>query len=420
MSLTDSGVHVPPFYDILDPPRVGESYVDPVFNSTINRVSNAPSMVNAASGGNLVWIEGEYSTPCPFNNDNSLFILVHESYFGLYNSSGVYLHDLPLEITSSSEPRWSRKDTHTLYYVHGNQLKSLDVILGKTSIVHTFTPYSVIYGNGESDISLDGDHFVFAGDQKFIFVYQISTDTVGPAFDVYTNTFDSLYLTPFNNVLISWITSGKTPLAGIELYTKEMVFQRQVFPCNGHKDTTLDISGSEVLIITNSNDPNPVAQNAIVKVNLSNGKQTPLLSLDWSLAVHISTPDNAGFAYVETYCPSNPEADDFKPYTNELLCVPLNGYPTQRLAHHRSRPNAGNTYNWQPKISCSRDGSRFIFASNYNMVAKQGVNNQYSDVYMIQVGSPAPHPNPGPLPPRPHPPAPPHPSHPTPREENKL
>ena len=54
------------------------------------------------------------------------------------------------------------------------------------------------------------------------------------------------------------------------------------------------------------------------------------------------------------------------------------------------------------------------------MVAKQGVNNQYSDVYMIQVGSPAPHPNPGPLPPRPHPPAPPHPLHPTPREENKL
>ena len=192
---------------------------------------------------------------------------------------------------------------------------------------------------------------------------------------------------------------GAGTFTGIELYDKTMVFQRQVFPCNGHKDTIIDADGSEVMVITDANDPGS-NDNAIVKVDLSTGKRSTLLSLDWSLAVHVSTPDKGGCAYVETYAPLNPQAADFRPYTNELLRVPLDGSPVQRLAHHRSRPNAGNDYNYEPKVSCSRDGSRVIFASNFNAAARQGAPDEYADVYMIEVGSPHPHPTPGPRPPR--------------------
>ena len=402
MPLTDNHAHPPPEYESFNQPLVGGSYVDPVFGSSIKRLSNALGTHDAGGmGGNLTWITGEYSTPCPFNSDSSLLLLLHQSYFGVYGSSGLYLRDLPLEITALSEPRWSRFNNRIIYYVNGNQLKSFDVTSGVIQVVHTFDAYSAISGCGESDISLDGDHFVFAGDRKFIFVYEISTDRALPAFDIYDSVYDSLYLTPNNNVLVSWENAGTGTFTGIELYDKTMVFQRQVFPCNGHKDTMLDTDGSEVMVITNSNDPGS-NDNAIVKVRLSDGKRSTLLSLDWSLAVHVSTPDKGGFAYVETYAPFNPQARDFKPYTNELLKVPLDGSPVQRLAHHRSRPNEGNAYNWQPRISCSRDGSRFIFASNYNALARQGVAEEYADVYMIQMASP--HPVPGPLPPRPHPP----------------
>ena len=397
--LTDTSIHIPPEYESFDQPQVGGSYADPVFGSTIRRLSGALAMPNAASGGNLTWITGEYSTPAPFNSDNSLLVLLHTSYFALYGPNGLYLRDLPLEITASSEPRWSRADNHTLYYVHGNQLKSFDVTSGAITVVHTFNAYSAISGHGESDISLDGDHFVFAGDGKFIFVYQISIDTALPAIDIYDSLFDSLYLTPQNNVLISWENVGTGTFTGIELYDKTMVFQRQVFPCNGHKDTIIDADGSEVMVITDANDPGS-NDNAIVKVDLSTGKRSTLLSLDWSLAVHVSTPDKGGCAYVETYAPLNPQAADFRPYTNELLRVPLDGSPVQRLAHHRSRPNAGNDYNYEPKVSCSRDGSRVIFASNFNAAARQGAPDEYADVYMIEVGSPHPHPTPGPRPPR--------------------
>jgi hypothetical protein len=155
---TVAGIQAAPFYDSFQPPSDGGTYSDPVFGSTIKRVSNALATADADGGGTLTWITNEYSTVSAFNSDNSKFILVHQSYFGLYAGTGTFLGNLPLEINASSEPRWSRQDNVTLYYHSGNMLKSYDVASGAIAVVHTFSEYSSISGNGEMDISLDGDH----------------------------------------------------------------------------------------------------------------------------------------------------------------------------------------------------------------------------------------------------------------------
>ena len=354
-------------------------------------VSNVPwiTITSGASGGYLTWITDEYSTMTPFNSDNSNILLVHQSYFGLYDGSGSYVRDLPLEINSSSEPRWSRADNHTIYYVHGNQLKTYDISSGAMSVVHTFSEYSAISGFGESDISLDGDHFVFAGNREFIFVYQVGTDAKFPVFDAGSHPFDSLYITPGNNVIVAWYAVGTARYTGQELFDINMKFLRQVGHADGHKDVTSDTNGDEVLIWTNSSDPNPIANcnNGIVKIRLADASQTCLLQLDWSLAGNISGPDNSGFVYVDTYNPSNPTPPGgWAPYTNELLQVKLDGSQALRLAHHRSRPNPNNTYNWEPRISTSRDGSRVVYNSNYDLQAIDGYAGEYSDAYLIVVG----------------------------------
>jgi len=386
--LSAGGVELPAGYSTFRPPAMGGIYVDPVFGSTVKRISNALGTPNADGGGRLTWITDEYSTMSPFNSDNSRILLVHQSYFGLYDGTGAYLRDLPLEISSSSEPRWSRKDDRTIYYVHGNQLKTYDISSGAMKIVHTFSEYSAIDGMGESDISYDGDHFVFAGDGRYVFVYRIGTDTKSPAFDTGGRSFDSLYITPNNNVTITWNQSGNVRYTGIELFDTNMAFQRQLARAGGHMDVTLDTNGDEVLVWTNSNDPQPVCNNGIVKIRLADGKQTCLASFDWSLAVHISAPDNSGFVYVETYAPSNPTpSSGWVAYTNELLQIKLDGSQVLRLAHHRSRPFQTNTYNWQPKMSTSRDGSRVVYGSDYDLQALAGYAAEYSDVYLIVVGS---------------------------------
>jgi hypothetical protein len=399
-ALTDKAVYSPPDYNSFMPPGVGGSYADPVFGSTIKRISNALGTPNADGGGNLTWITDEYSTMSPFNSDNSRILLVHQSYFALYDGAGVYLRDLPLEISASSEPRWSRKDNHTIYYVRGNQLKTFDVSSGAANVVHTFSEYAAISGKGESDISLGGDHFVFAGDGRYVFVYQISTDRKSPVFDTGGRGFDSLYITPDNNVTLTWNQSGSVRYTGIEMYDSNMNFQRQLARAGGHMDITRDTDGSEVLVWTNSNDPQPICNNGIVKIRLADGQQTCLVSFDWSLAVHVSAPDNGGFAYVETYAPSNPTPPSgWMAYTNELLQVKLDGSQVLRLTHYRSRP--WNSYNWQPKVSTSRDGSRVVYNSNYDLQANAGYPAEYSDVYLMVLGgptTPAPTPAPAPAP----------------------
>jgi len=389
--LSTAGLEVPPSYDTFQPPAVGEVYVDPVFGSTVRRISDARATINADQGGKLVWIGDEYPTMTPFNSDNSRILLVHQSYFALYDGSGAYLRDLPLEIGASSEPRWSRTDNKTIYYVHANQLKSYDTALGVAGVVHTFGDYAAISGMGESDISFDGDHFVFAGDGRYIFEYQLSTEIVSPALDAGGHKFESLYITPLNNVIVSWNQVGTARFAGQELFDNNLNFLRQVGSADGHKDVTLDSNGDEVLVWTNSADPHPVCDNGIVKIRLADAQQTCLATFDWSLAVHISAPDNSGFVYVETYAPANPSPPSgWAPYTNELLRIALDGSQVLRLAHHRSRPFKDNTYNWQPKMSTSRDGSQVVYSSDYDLQAIDGSATQYSDVYLIVSGTPLP------------------------------
>ena len=105
----------------------------------------------------------------------------------------------------------------------------------------------------------------------------------------------------------------------------------------------------------NAADPLAICPNGVVKVRLADGQQTCLLSLDWSLAAHVSGPDGNGWVIVSTYAPADPgPLSGWRPYTNEILQVKLNGTETRRLLQHRSRPF--NSYYFEPRAAVSRDG----------------------------------------------------------------
>jgi hypothetical protein len=380
----DSAMHPPPVYDSFVPPATGASYADQAFGTDIKRLSDAMSMNDSAGAGSVVAIGTEYSTASPFNSNSSRLILLHRSYFALYDGNGGYLADMPF-VAASSEPRWSRREPNVLYYVTGNTLVRLDVASGMISPVHTFSEYATISGRGESDISRDGDHFVFAGDDRYIFVYEIGTDTKGPALDAAGHAFDSLYIAGDNSVAIGWIQPGTARYTGVELFGRDMRFERQLTHAGGHMHLTRDSGGDDVLVWTNSNDPLPIpdCQNGIVKVRLADAQQTCLLSLDWSLAVHITAPDGNGWAFVETYAPSDPfpASSAWAPYTNEILQLKLDGSEVRRLLHHRSRPV--NSYGYQPRATVSRDGGKLVFSSNFNLQALLGYPSEYSDAYLV-------------------------------------
>jgi len=382
----DALVHAPPSYNTFVPPAAGASYVDPVFGTTITRITDALHTLDTSNVGYLTWIEDEYSTANPFNSDKTRFLLLFQSYFGMFDGQGHYLTHLPFAVSALTEPRWSRTNPNVLYFHNTNQLEQLDVSTMTISVVHTFWEYESISGKGQMDISLDGDHFVLLGNNRYMFTYQISTDTKSPVFDTGVVSYSVLYIGANNSVTISWAQAGTTRFTGVELFDVNMNFLRQLTHAAGHMHMGVDTNGEPILIWNNSADPAPVCgQNAVVKVRLEDGLQTCILSLDFSLAMHISAADNS-WAFVETYVPSdvNPSSPAWVPYTDEVLQIKLDGSEVRRLAHHRSRPF--DTYVYEPKVSSSRDGSLIVYASNFDLQSIRGNPTQYADTYMISTG----------------------------------
>lgn len=381
--LTDTASHAPSSYDSFVPPAEGATYTDSVFGTEILRLSSALDSTNNADGGQLTYVMDEYSTVSAFNQDRSLFLLQHDSYFGLYDGQGAFIADLPFAVHAGSQPRWSRTDPRVLYFLNDNRVRRIDVFAGTITTLHTFSEYGSISGNGESDVCFDGDHLVLAGDGRYVFVYDLANDTKGPVFDTGGRGFDSLYISADDQVTITWYESGTSRYQGIELFNENMVFQRQVARAGGHMDMARDTNGDAVLVWANSADPNPVCDNGVVKVRLSDGQQTCLQELDWSLAVHISCADS-GSCIVGTYAPGDPAPSGSWPaFTNEVYQVLLDGSEIRRLAHHRSRPHNG--YNYTPRATVSRDGARLIYSSNYSLQAIAGAPTEYSDAYLMTV-----------------------------------
>ena len=68
--ITDKKSYVPPDYYTMKPPAAGETYVDPVFGTTIKRISD----VTVDDGGNKNGIWPEYSQHLSYNLDDSYLL----------------------------------------------------------------------------------------------------------------------------------------------------------------------------------------------------------------------------------------------------------------------------------------------------------------------------------------------------------
>jgi len=111
-------------------------------------------------------------------------------------------------------------------------------------------------------------------------------------------------------------------------------------------------------------------------------------SLDWSLAVHVSAPDGNGWAFAETYAPSDPlAAPAWAAYTNEIFQIKLDGTEVRSLP---TTAAAVQQLQLPAHVSVSRDGNRLVYNSNFGLQASSGYPAEYSDVYFIAVPSSSP------------------------------
>jgi uncharacterized repeat protein (TIGR01451 family) len=251
-------------------------------------------------------------------------------------------------------------------------------------VLHRFTSYaSVWFGHWESDLSWDGDHLPVVGDDRWGFIYRLSTGGATAVQDLLAVTggvaVDVFDLTPSNRAMVRWGNLN----GGVAYFDEFMSPLGKVTGYAGHSDRARDADGADLEVAVNAADLAPPAgcANAIVKVRLADRTQTCLRAMDWSLAQHVSCNNvGQGWCLVSTYN-GVPGAVG---YANELLQVKLDGSQTARLAHSRST-NAG--YDHYPRAAVSGDGRYVLFDSDM-----QGAT---VDVYVLEVGQSAPPPPPG-------------------------
>jgi hypothetical protein len=310
------------------------------------------------NGDRLPGIQVEYSSISAFNCDATRLLLLHFSYFALYDGSGKYLFDCTengrFEVNASSRPRWSTRHPEIFYYLRGNQVKAYNTLSRTSILVKTFSEYQTIDDGGEADFGIDGRVRVLCGDHREIFVFNVGTGEVGPKLATDGRSFNSLYLALNGyQFLVSWDDYGTGPFQGIWVYDWDLKNARNLAPVQGHMDVGRDTDGSDVLIWASGADKQPLCGGAgtgIVRIPLSGAAPSCITTFPWALALHISCPmKRPGEFCISTYG-----------------SVP--GAIWRCGMHTPSKPeklidlqHVATSYEQEPKVSCSRDGSTIVF-----------------------------------------------------------
>lgn len=323
-------------------------------------VPGATRLSDAAREG-VSYVSHLYSSVNPFNSDSSLVLLEKSGgVMHIRDLSGKIVADNLYEfgILPGSDPLWSKTDPNLIYFhdAPGNAVKSFNLASRQVRALHVFSEYRQIsFGNGEGDLSPDGDNLPILADNRYALVFKISSGMLSARVDMNSipGQPDSVDLSAQNKLVVVAHSPGST-------FYFENAVARKSLDYSGHSDRAVDASGKSFLVITNSDDATPIAncQNGIVKVSLPEGTETCLVELPWSLGVHISC-NNGGqnWCLVSTYSQAAPG----ELYANALLKVDLSSGAAVRLGETGS---SNSSYERMPRAAVSPNGRYAIFTSD--------------------------------------------------------
>lgn len=382
----------------LTKPQKGGEVRDPVFNSTIIRLTDSRE----------AGLEGafpDYSKRQAWNCDETILMLRSGSGQTLLLDGRNYEYINTLEI-GGEDLFWHPTDPQILLYNPDNTLREYNIRTGEDRIIHKFAEFDFANTRGEGNLSADGRYYALAGQ-----TYNARTGEVQfrqlILFDIFQKVelsrlelpanledFDWVSVSPKGEYIVVDYANMRTgAFNGVEVYDRQFrrIWQRPLG--SGHSDLGIDADGEEVLVMGYYDDVTNT--NYIRKYRLKDGQETTLLSMHWSFYNHISCRNEirSEWCLVSTYDGEGRLTDSnetWLPFEDEILAVKLDGSgEVQRLAHHRSRrfspetPDSDNSvYFAEPHATFSRAGNRVLYGSNW----REDVSSVRSvDAYVLDI-----------------------------------
>ncbi|MCM8527908.1 MAG: hypothetical protein NE327_15410 [Lentisphaeraceae bacterium] len=345
-------------------------YKDPVFGSTVRRISGNPGdlIPNIDSRWNAIARQG-YSKDSAWNCDQSLIILKRHDGFPskIFLDGSSYKPLFGRNSIPGSEILWHPKKPDIMFYVNNSKIGYWNVRTDKKEVIKVFEGYSELcVGPWEGNLSGDGSKVVLVGKK--------GTQKVAFSYDLAKNI-------KYKDLALE---EGKVDWVSISYSGKYMVFnlrgdQTQIYDLNGkevgklwaeygrpsHYDLTVDGNGDDIAVGVSKSKPD---EGRIIKRRLKDGKVTVLTKGGYG--GHTSTRNilRPGWAYV-TYQYKGP---DWGPYWDEIVAVKLDGsLEVERIAHIHT---GGKDYLNQAHAVPSPDGKRVIFASSWDIESGRPIN----------------------------------------------
>ena len=404
--LTDTATHLPPSsglyaYNSFKPgttgfPTLGQTYVDPVFGSTIRRITadypkQTETQIYSANG----W----------WNADSTLF--VHRAagaYRAINATTGALVSVLPtssLIYDNSFDP----VNPSIWYYFSGSSIRQYNVTTGADALVKTFPATLESLGGSADWIDRTGRYWlvVYSGaahiwDKQTNTIYSGSVNVSGIG-------GGWVGITPSgNNIVIS--TTWDHWSYGINHATQTLSSSGKLFwsLCGDHGDVISPTDGKDYFITSECWDVGAVYR---VDITIAQDNSTDagrqkqrddnvmLLATGFNSAggpehyTCASKGTNQNWCYVSVEL-TDDQFDNQGPWSSfkqEIIAFQLvSPYTVRRLAHHRSRqlncPScASGGYEYSPRPSASWDGLKVAWASNFDY---NGSPAEYADIYVIE------------------------------------
>jgi hypothetical protein len=384
----DERVLPPPNYDTFVPPALSKVYKDPAFGTMISR------MTDALKQGSVL-LTPEYSSSDLFNADESMVRLTgNDVSFVSTRPPYQLLRRRSIGSATASDYWWDVNDPNVMYHIYqGNSISAYHYDTDQDQVVRTFTQFSFLRALGEDNLSVDGNRLALWADNRYVFIYEFSSDSIVASLDTYApplggKAITDLTTTPSGDgVIIGWaLPAGPSRAQGEEFFRVQggnLLFQRQLSQGVGHHDVGQDSTGTDYLVIAHET----ASTKDLVAVRTSDGRATHLATLGgggfWhDVLISCNSMHNDDYVYFATYKEQEIPLAIWTTWVSELLRVKVSGGPIERIAHHRSRPH--DSYWSTPKVSISRSGRYLVFPSNFNRQANEwGIPNNYVDTYII-------------------------------------
>ncbi len=356
--ITDRSLELP--VPAIPLPGYLEPFLDPVFGTRVIRVTD-PGNPIPLDNVDKTWgpvARHHYSTDQAWNADQSLLMLDRGT-----PGASLFLDGNTYEPLFLKDPpgrfRWHPTDPDLLIFVDGNQIGTWNVLTETKNVLASLQGYSDFdKGPNQGMSSNDGSKIAVAGynaaGEEIVFVYDLANKQKYPDFLLPAGT-SSVTISPLGNyVVISGDLDGVDQTQVYDLEGNKVGPFWSEFHRPGHFDLAVDENGDEVAVGRSKSDPDKYL---VIKRRLSDGVVTVIADAG---ASHTSSRNlgRPGWAYLSYNDPS------LGPYFAEVVAARLDGsLDVQRLVHTHA---VINEYVTEPHASPSPDGTKVIFASNWD------------------------------------------------------